>query len=133
MTRNLLSTGLLAGLLLTGSTALGAKPAADEEVPPVQLRVADTTFEEAMYRTTDLRLRGLTAYESVVFTVPRGWELTEDPQVHLYMAHSDTLMPQTSSLTVLVNDTAVGSIALDPENALDGSTAITPTLRPSAR
>lgn len=123
MNRNLIAIGLVAGLLFTGSTTLAAPPVDDEA--PVQVRVADTTFEEAMYRTSDLRLRGLNAYETVPFTVPRGWELTEDPQVHLYMAHSDTLMPQTSSLTLLVNDTAVASVALDPDNAVDGVWEVT--------
>lgn len=66
---------------------------------------------------TDLMLQGLMATQSVAFTVPRAWELTGDPTVELHLDHSHTLIESRSSLTIRVNDQAIGTVALGTANA----------------
>lgn len=104
----------LSGPARAQEVAAGEAPA-EEQVPPDF--VYDAVFEEAMYVEKDIMLHGLTGYGSVSFSTPRGWDLSGDPELVLRFAHSAELLPEQSSLTVLVNDVSVATVALGAENA----------------
>jgi len=57
-----------------------------------------------------------------VFPVQHTWQTQSEAVFDLHFAHSDVIHPRRSSLSVLLNGTPVGSIALDPENATDAHT-----------
>ncbi|MFK7928000.1 MAG: cellulose biosynthesis cyclic di-GMP-binding regulatory protein BcsB, partial [Myxococcota bacterium] len=113
-----LSPLLLLPVLAASTHAVAAPPQAFEEV------VVDTTLEDSLFRESDLKLKGLSAWETVAFPVPRNWDLTTDPELHLQFAHSKTLAPSQSTLTVLVNDNQVASLTLDDVNADDGELVV---------
>ncbi len=55
------------------------------------------------------------------FDIPPGWRLTSEAFVRLLFSHSALIDYQESSLTVVLNDTPVGSVALDESNVIAGS------------
>ncbi len=106
-----------------------AAPAAwpqEAEAPPVpaeQVRVV--TFEDDLSVGGHMMLQGVTAYGSVTFTRPRGWDLTEDPALDLRFEHSAALLPEHSFLTVHLNDQPVGTVGLTADNAIGGQLSVT--------
>lgn len=78
------------------------------------------TFAEDLYQRHDLTLLGLDAIASVSFPLPRAWELTGDPELHLRLDHSAMLDPARSTLTIALNGDALHTLALDQANAVDG-------------
>lgn len=95
-----------------------AVPAPD--VPLSVIRVEEVVFGEDMYVEKDIMLHGLRGYGSVDFRVPLQWELQDDPELQLYFEHSSELLPDRSDLTVLLNDVAIGTLALDSTNVTQG-------------
>jgi hypothetical protein len=65
-----------------------------------------------------------TQEQSMNFSVPLpfAWRIGPEAALDLHFAHSAVVHPKRSSLTVLLNDTPVGSLHLDPETAEDGHT-----------
>jgi hypothetical protein len=55
------------------------------------------------------------------FDMPLGWGLTSEAFVRLLFSHSALIDYQQSSLTVLLNEAPVGSVALDESNLAGGS------------
>jgi hypothetical protein len=53
--------------------------------------------------------------------MPARWRLTSEAYVRLLFSHSALIDYQESSLSILLNGTPIGSIALDESNVLDGS------------
>jgi cellulose synthase operon protein B len=70
-----------------------------------------------------LRLRGRYSESRLGFTRPRGWNVGK-AQVFLRFQHSPALYANRSSLTVLVNDTSIGSIPLNKKQSQVGTTAL---------
>ncbi|WP_017315288.1 cellulose biosynthesis cyclic di-GMP-binding regulatory protein BcsB [Mastigocladopsis repens] len=63
-----------------------------------------------------LRLRGINAEGRLGFNRPRGWKIAK-VQALIRFQHSPSLYAKRSNLTVLVNDTAVGSVSLNREQS----------------
>jgi len=104
-----------------GGAALEAEE--EEEVAPNEARpelIVEVVFGEDLYVEKDLMLHGIKGYGSVGFSLPQSWELVSDPELHIYYEHSGELLPDQSDLTVLINDVAVGTAALDASNATEG-------------
>jgi cellulose synthase operon protein B len=70
-----------------------------------------------------LRLRGRYSESRLGFTRPRGWNVGK-AQVNLRFQHSPALYANRSSLTVLVNDTSIGSIPLNKKQSQVGTTSL---------
>jgi hypothetical protein len=64
------------------------------------------------------------ASTEIVLPVPASWELTEDPVLHLDLAHSPTLLPDRSHLTISLDGQAVTTTPLDASNTQDGTVSI---------
>lgn len=77
------------------------------------------TFSDLGY--TDETARG-TFRQTINYVIPlsREWQVYTEASLNLHFAHSQLLYPQGSILTVLINDTPVGSDLLTPENAENG-------------
>ncbi len=78
-------------------------------------------FGPDLFKQSDIMLQGITAIEKVPFTRPRSWELARDPELHLKIEHSGTLLPGRSLLTVKVNEQSIASIPLDQSNMIGGA------------
>lgn len=50
------------------------------------------------------------------FTKPKGWSVQPSSNVHLVFQHSPALLPERSSLNVLVNERILKTVRLSPEN-----------------
>lgn|GEM_PF-1263132 len=86
---------------------------------PATTRIGTALFSELGYPTINLNGLGsqsalLVLHRPLLIPLGRGGEL------HLKFRHASTLMKARSILTVTVNDTAIGSVTLQPENANDG-------------
>lgn len=100
----------------------------DLSPPPAAATPADTrpahtfraTFGDALQMQTDRLLEGIDATEDVVFTVPAGWDILEDPTLEIAFDHSSALLPERSHLTVSVNGHPLHSVALDARNGTAG-------------
>ncbi|MBX2803362.1 MAG: cellulose biosynthesis cyclic di-GMP-binding regulatory protein BcsB [Myxococcales bacterium] len=97
-----------------------APPTAEVQEPPAQTRVVEVPFHEGMYVEQDLMLLGLRGFASTDFRLPRSWQLSADPELHIYFEHSAELLADQSNLTVLLNDVPVTSAALSSENTDEG-------------
>ncbi|MEA5597938.1 cellulose biosynthesis cyclic di-GMP-binding regulatory protein BcsB, partial [Rivularia sp. UHCC 0363] len=69
-------------------------------------------FNRAPIEGKKIRLRGISSEGSIDFTRPRNWDVASVKAL-IRFKHSTALYANRSNLTVLVNDTAVGSIPLD--------------------
>ncbi|MGC6492124.1 MAG: cellulose biosynthesis cyclic di-GMP-binding regulatory protein BcsB [Myxococcota bacterium] len=78
-------------------------------------------FQDSLFQATPVSLDGMAARRDIGFRFPDSWEATGDGTVHLELEHSPLLLGDRSSLTVLVNNRAVGSVLLDATNAVGGS------------
>ncbi len=99
--------------------------AQDDEAPlePAdQVRVV--TFDDDLNTGGHMMLQGVTAYGTVTFTRPRGWDLTADPELDLRFEHSAALLPDQSNLTIHLNDQPVGSVRLDADNVIGGQLSV---------
>jgi cellulose synthase operon protein B len=105
------------------SVAMAQAPELAVEPPaaaPAIDQVMSVRFDQELLVQTDLMLQGLESHQTLTFTVPRAWELTDDPLIDVQFDHSAALDPSRSSLTIQVNDQALGSVKLDAGNVLAG-------------
>ncbi len=77
-------------------------------------------FENGLYVLNDAMMQGITAHETLVFSVPESWKLKEDPTIRIEFEHSSALAPHRSSLTLRVNGSAISSVKLDGANTTGG-------------
>jgi len=85
--------------------------------PPTDMVVGQAiTLEELGYEE---RTAWGSREQSMKYTVPLPfvWQIQFESTLDLHFAHSAIVDPEESSLSVLLNDTPVGSILLTPENA----------------
>lgn len=66
-----------------------------------------------------MRLRGMNAEGRLGFNRPRGWKIAK-AQALIKFQHSPSLSAKLSNLTVLINDTAVGSVSLNRKQSQVG-------------
>ncbi|MBD2069464.1 cellulose biosynthesis cyclic di-GMP-binding regulatory protein BcsB [Leptolyngbya sp. FACHB-671] len=66
-----------------------------------------------------LRLEGIYPETRLGFTRPRGWGV-KSAKALIRFQHSPALLPNQSSMTVRVNDTSIGSVALNRPNSQVG-------------
>ncbi len=89
-------------------------------VDPLAPTTHDATFAADMFQPDSLMLQGIMAERVVSFDIPASWTLTGDPELHLQLDHSSTLLEHRSSITVLVNNRAIASAFLDASNVTMG-------------
>ena len=94
-----------------------------EELPELE---TDTSYLGQQMSLEALGYQNQTAYGTreqniSTYTIPlnQAWQFVSDAQFELHFAHSTMPDPETSFLSLLLNDTPVGSIQLGPENAED--------------
>ena len=92
----------------------------ETDLAPIPSVSRDIFFDQDLYIDRDLMLEGITATETVNFRVPKTWDLTSDPILHLRFNHSASLTENRSVLTIWVNGNGAGSVRLGPSNAQDG-------------
>lgn len=85
----------------------------DRDTDPQGNRLFDASFRDHFFKNYVMMLQGIQAQDSVTFNRPRTWDLTEDPELHLFYEHSEALLPDRSAMTVLVNGKAIYSVFLD--------------------
>ena len=98
--------------------APGTVPIVDAGAPSAPIRTL--RFDTDLGVGADAMLEGVEASRTIRFSMPRAWSLQDDPVLTLGFDHSASLISSRSSLTVRLNDRAVGSVALDPSNTSDG-------------
>lgn len=81
---------------------------------------ASIDFDDDLYLQNDLMMQGITAHETLVFTVPEAWDLQEDPELTLHYEHSALLSAPRSTLSIRLNGSGVGSVRLDASNVALG-------------
>jgi hypothetical protein len=96
-----------------GDPAPAAGSAAERDAAAV---VHSLSFTEELNQRTDITLQGVHAERTVILPIPRGWELTADPEVQVDLSHSAALDPARSHLTVLLNGDPLTSVRLDADN-----------------
>jgi hypothetical protein len=67
----------------------------------------------------DLRLSGALDRKEVTLAAPANWVLTAGSYLTVQLSHSALLLPEYSSLTLIVNDQPVSSLRLDSTNQRD--------------
>jgi len=127
----LIVTGATDGAVLTAARALADEATYPRlvgqlgivldvpEPPPTEMIIGQAmTMEELGY---DDRTAWGSREQSMKYAVPLpfAWQLRFEATLDLHLAHSAIVDPEESSLSVLLNDTPVGSILLTPENAED--------------
>lgn len=80
----------------------------------------EVNFERDLYVDRDISLQGVSAIDTVYFSKPRAWTLTQDPVLNLKFGHSSELLEDRSSLTIRINDQEIASVALGAFNANNG-------------
>ena len=96
----------------------GALPPVDAQGRVLGQRVV--SLDDDLYILNDVMMQGITAHESMTFTIPERWNLRKDPVVKLSYEHSAVLSPHRSTLTVRVNGSAIASVALNEDNITNG-------------
>lgn len=106
---------------------IGAPPV---EAPPVEAPpVTDGTaregvfvarFDDDLYQSEPLMLYGIRPERYIPFHLPPSWEVTGPVELVLRLDHSETLLGKFSSLSVTVNNHAIGGTFLDESNVVDG-------------
>lgn len=116
-----LGTLLSAPAWAQDDAGMGLDAAVEAPIPTVS---RDIYFDQDLYVDQDLMLEGITATETVSFRVPRTWDLTQDPVLHLKFNHSASLTASRSVLTIWVNNKGAGSVRLNADNVNDGNLRI---------
>ncbi|MEM7578731.1 MAG: cellulose biosynthesis cyclic di-GMP-binding regulatory protein BcsB [Cyanobacteria bacterium P01_A01_bin.80] len=95
----------------------------DEESTDSETNATTSTYSLEFNRApivgNRMRLRGLYSQGRLGFTRPRNWEVSSAKAL-IRFQHSPALFANRSNLTVLVNDTAVGSIPLNRKQSQVG-------------
>ncbi|ARV61435.1 cellulose synthase [Nostocales cyanobacterium HT-58-2] len=111
--------------------AQAIKPKADREDKEDTKEVANAKnlitynleFNRSPIVGNRLRLRGIHGEGRLGFNRPRGWKIAQ-VQALIRFQHSPSLYAKRSNLTVLVNDTAVGSVSLNLKQSQLGQVLI---------
>ncbi len=107
-------------LLLAQATTPKKEKTADLETAVAKnLTTYDLEFNRSPIVGNHLRLRGVYSEGRLAFTRPRSWKLGK-VQALIRFQHSPALYANRSNLTVLVNDTAVGSVPLNRKQSQVG-------------
>jgi hypothetical protein len=136
--RSLLVSALL-GAVPFGTVVAQTPPAgevADETAEPTPAPVAEAPppatdgtereglfiarFDEDLYQVEPLMLYGIRPERYIPFHIPPSWELTGPVELVLRLDHSETLLGKFSSLSVTINNHAIGGTFLDESNVVDG-------------
>lgn len=72
----------------------------------------------------DIRMSGLYDRRDIVLSMPVGWTIRSNSFVEIKINHSALLIPETSNLTVLLNDQPIHSMRLDKNNQIDATWTI---------
>jgi len=88
--------------------------------PPITATLAaDFTLADLGY--ADKTVYGAYSQEIAYwFSVPLGWQLTDEAYLRLLLSHSEAIDEQGSTLTVLLNDNPLAGVALNKDNAIEG-------------
>ena len=81
--------------------------------------ISDQTFENLGYQDTVIYGTQPTV-ERFNFSIPRSWQVSENPSLKLLFTHSGILSGTLSTLDVRLNKIPLGSILLDHSNSQDG-------------
>ncbi len=101
-------------LIAVDATASYYNQATDTNVREINL-----LGDEQEQSQQEIRLNGLFDRRDLTLTVPPGWVLTSDSYIALNVSHSPLLLPQTSSLTIYLNNRPVSSLRLEETNQQD--------------
>lgn len=88
-------------------------------------RGVDSTAKIYLSEREDLIYVGLHSYQSLWFRVPKSVKKPIDGEFKLYFTFSTILIPNTSNITITINDIPIKSITLenrDPENSEESFT-----------
>lgn len=111
------------GTVSAGSSLLSAQ-AETTEAPPVALATpaAPAAGNQLLIRMKDFgnpdgyTLKTVRTQRDYDFTRPRGWQIQGSSKVHVVFQHSPSLLPQRSSLNVMINNRILKTIRLEPGN-----------------
>lgn len=113
----LLGSILLPALLIgTAQAQVSAPPAESADVAlvaPSDVVHREIRFDEDLGRKSDLALVGVYGSSTISFAVPEHWDIVGKPELHLRVARSSMLLPDVSSITVLLDGRPVHSFYLD--------------------
>ncbi|GIK41927.1 MAG: hypothetical protein BroJett011_57600 [Chloroflexota bacterium] len=84
------------------------------DTPQVEMTLADLGYPDRFLRGQSQQL------VEYYFTVPFGWQLSDEAAIDLYFYHSQLMDYQESGLTVSLNRQPVASVVLNDETASDG-------------
>lgn len=105
-----------ANLSVRGDEGVSSNVEILEAADDAAIKTFRVELAQDLYQEQDLMLQGLSAIENIWFTIPSSWELVDEPEIHTEFSHSAALLEYRSSLTVLVNEQAVGSVNLGADN-----------------
>lgn len=109
-----------------GTPAAGATPIAQAlpaEATPVPGSAMDTeTFRAFGYE--DVTAQGMHANTVMSFPLPRGSGQSAGGQLDLLYSHSPLLVPELSTMTVIINDRTMTSVRLEKETQDGGRLSI---------
>jgi hypothetical protein len=91
----------------------------EEAADAKNLITYDLEFNRSPIVGNRMRLRGINAEGRLGFNRPRGWKIAK-VQALIRFQHSPSLFAKRSHLTVLVNDTAIGSVSLNRKQSQVG-------------
>lgn len=111
------------------TTLLWASPSAAEPSPRGP-KTAKIYFNEHLFVNDDVMLRGSHSEARVTFTRPANWKILPGSKLHVFYSHSGVLLPEHSSLTVRVADSA-RSVRLDRVAPEDGIKELIVPIDPS--
>ncbi len=92
--------------------------------PNLAAETWEMTLEEGLNLGADIMLQGVTDFDHLDFSTPQRWDLTADPILNLKFDHSAVLIPERSTLTVLVNDSPLATVRLDAATASGGQLSV---------
>ncbi|NOU93822.1 hypothetical protein GC093_11385 [Paenibacillus sp. LMG 31456] len=84
--------------------------------PTVYGQAQATPENFPLFGGDDRVIRGENARDESYFEIGKGRAAAVGSYLDLYYGHSPTLLPKNSTLTLLVNDLPIGSVALDDSN-----------------
>lgn len=128
MTRNrkqrFLTLATLGTLLCTPLATLCAAPLAANPAPGAGSAPAAAPGNSLHIGMKDLgdpqgyRLKTVRTQRDYAFTRPQGWQVLPSSNIHLTFQHGSNLLPERSSLNVLVNNRILKSIPLGKDNIM---------------
>ncbi len=121
----------LAALLLGAGGAFAARPP-DGAGAAIAATIRDVRFAGDLGVVGDLTFNGIIDRNEITFGVPGYWQLDAEPELHLRLARSSDLLPDVSSITVLLDGRPVATIKLNGAPEVAWEKAVKLPLGPSA-